>query len=616
MGKNMFKKNVLFILILFLLSLCLGAVSASEKMTDNIQGTDFEKTALMDENIGMDFSQVNESIADNQKETHIEVKNFVSYYKEKTTLVNYLKDSNNQSIQNKTIKIQINDKIYKRITDKNGKSNLSLNLKPGTYNVKFTFDGDDDYNATGATSKIIIKNAPLAIKMSNYNTYFKSDLFFKVKIYNEITRNAVGGIKVKFKVYNPKTKKYSYYWSTTDKNGYAKLSKNLKMGTYKISASIDDSKNKKYISFKNSNKKVTMKVNPPKGEDCCSFFLQVSESESVGGFRRDNLDTVNILVEPFKWAGKTAVKHYKKSGSYFVHLIVSSSGWIVGNGGLDDVPVIKSIENMAEKMVKSNKIQVKYLKKIFSYKRSIGFGHFSIKAPNGKYAVVWQSGYITGKLKPGEFSCSPNSRPYYRHSTYAKYSTNPVKAAIKVGATDGYGTNRRQITVFHWKATTDKNYKTTSVVKVYSANDNGRFVGVSSAHLKDNIYFKNKFFSKNRLPYAPHYIHIGTQKFGNIDKLIKKATIIKAPKVTNTFNMTKYFKVKVKDKSTKKIIKGIKIRLKLVATKFTKYFTIRTDSKGIAKLNTKSLSNQTYRVTISPANNKYLISAKSTIVIR
>ena len=78
MGKNMFKKNVLFILILFLLSLCLGAVSASEKMTDNIQGTDFEKTALMDENIGMDFSQVNESIADNQKETHIEVKNFVS----------------------------------------------------------------------------------------------------------------------------------------------------------------------------------------------------------------------------------------------------------------------------------------------------------------------------------------------------------------------------------------------------------------------------------------------------------------------------------------------------------------------------------------------------------
>ena len=615
MGENMFKKSALIVLMLFLLSLGLGVVSASENMTDNIQGTVFKETPLMEDNIENDFLQVNDSI-DNQKATHFEVKDIVSYYKEKTTFVNYLKDSNNQSIQNKTIKIQINDKIYKSTTDKNGKSSLTLNLKPNTYNVKLTFDGGDNYNSTVATSKIIIKKVPLAINMDNFNTYFASDSFFKVKIYNEITRNAVSGIKVKFNVYNPKTKKYSYYWATTDKNGYAKLSKNLGVGTYKISAKIDDSKNKKYVSCKNSNKKVTMKVNPPKGEDCCSFFLQVSESESVGGFRRDNTGAADIIVKPFKWAGKAAIKHYKTSGSYFVHLITSASGWIVGNGGLDDVPVINSILKMAEKMVKSNKIQAKYLKKILSYKRSIGFGHFSIKAPNGKYAVVWQSGYITGKLKPGEFSCSPNFRSYYRHSTYAKYSTNPVKAAIMVGASDKYGVNRRDITIFHWKAKTDKNYKTTSVVKAYSANDNGRMVGVSSAHLKDNVYFKNKFFSKNKLPRSPKCIHIGTQKFGNIDKLIKKATIVKAPKVTNTFNQTKYFKVSVKDKSTKKAVRGIKIKVKLVRTNFAKYFTIKTDSKGIAKLNTKNLLNGTYRVAISPANNKYLISAKSAIVIR
>ena len=615
MGENMFKKSLLIIIMLFSLSLCLGAVSASENMTDTIQGTDFDEAPLMEDNIEKNFSQADESI-DNQKATHIEVKNVVSYYKEKTTLVNYLKDSNNLSIQNKTIKIQINDKIYKSTTDKNGKSSLSLNLKPNAYDVKFTFDGDDDYNATVATSKIIIKKAPLAIKMSNYNTYFGSDLFFKVKIYNEITRNAVSGIKVKFKVYNPKTKKYSYYWSTTDKNGYAKLSKNLKVGTYKISAKMDDSKNKKYVSYKNSNKKVTMKVKPTKEKGCCSFFLQVSASESVGGFRRDSTESVNIFVKNYKWAGKTAVKQYKNTYGYFVHLIVTSDGWMIGNGGIDDGPICKYIENIAEKMVKSNKIQAKYLKQILNYKRSLGFGHFSIKAPNGKFAVVWQTGYITGKLKPGEFISSPNFKSYYRHSTYAKYSTNPVNAAIKVGATDGYGVNRRDITAFHWKATTDKNYKTTSVLKVYCANDNGALIGSSTAYLKDNIYFKNKFFSKNKLPYSPKFIHIGTHKFGNIDKLIKKPTIISAPKVTNTFNQTKYFKVTVKDKSTKKVVKGIKIKVKLTASNFAKYFIIKTDSKGVAKLSTKTLLNGTYSVAISPANNKYLISAKSTIVIR
>ena len=164
------------VLMLFLLSLGLGVVSASENMTDNIQGTAFKETPLMEDNIENDFLQVNDSI-DNQKATHFEVKDIVSYYKEKTTFVNYLKDSNNQSIQNKTIKIQINDKIYKSTTDKNGKSSLTLNLKPNTYNVKLTFDGDDNYNSTVATSKIIIKKAPLAINMDNFNTYFASDSF-------------------------------------------------------------------------------------------------------------------------------------------------------------------------------------------------------------------------------------------------------------------------------------------------------------------------------------------------------------------------------------------------------------------------------------------------------
>lgn len=610
----MFKKSLSFFLMLLLLSLCVGVVCASENVTDNIRDVALEEH-LPDEVAHDDVLQINESVNDYHT-TNIEVNNVVSYYNEKTSFVSYLKDSNNQPLQNKTIKIQIADKTYNCTTDENGKAGLSLNLKPNNYDVKITFGGDDNFNESDASSTVVIKKAPLAIKMSNYNTYFGSDLFFKVKVYNKITKNAVSGIRVKFKVYNSKTKKYSYYWATADKNGYAKLSKNLKAGTYKISAQIDDSKNKKYISYKNSNKKVTMNIIPTKEKGCCSFFLQVSGSESFCGFRRDGTEAVNLLIKNYKWAGKTAVKQYKTTYGYFVHIIATSDGWMVGNGGIEDGSICKSIENIAAKMVKSNKIQSTYLKQILNYKKRLNFGHFSIKAPNGNYAVVWKNGYITGKLKPGEFLCSPNFRSYYRHSTYAVYGNDLVKAAIKVGATDGYGVNRRDITVFHWKATTDKNYKTTSVVEAYSANDNGKLVGRSTAYLKDNVYFKNKFFSKNKLPYPPKYLYLGTHKFGNIDKLIKKATTISAPKVTNAFNQTKYFKVTVKDKSTKKVVSGIKIKIKLTNSNFTKYFTIKTDSKGIAKLDTKELLNGMYGVAISPANNKYLISAKSTIVIK
>ncbi|MBQ7928486.1 MAG: hypothetical protein IJ287_07075 [Methanobrevibacter sp.] len=605
----MFKKSVLIILMLILFSLGTGAVCASENITDAVLDFDSEEPLLIDGANAKDTAlQVNE--------THIEVDNTVSYYKDKAIFASYLKDSDNHPIQNRTVKIQIEDSTYNITSDESGKSVLSLDIKPNVYRVNVTFDGDGEHNSASASSTITVKKAPLAIEMNNYDTYFGSDLFFKVKVYNTITKNVVSGIKVKFKVYDSNKRKYSYFWSTTDKNGYAKLNKNLKPGLYKISAQIDDSKNKNYISYKKSNKKVTVNVKPTKEKGCCSFFVQISGSESLGGFRRDGTEAVNLIIKSYKWAGKTAIKQYKTDYGYFGHMIVTSDGWMVGNGGLDDGKICKAIENIASKMVKSNKIQSKYLKQILKYKKRLNFGHFSIKAPNGKFAIVWKNGFITGKLKPGEFLSSPNVRSYYRHGAYTQYGSDPVAAAIKIGASDGYGVNRRDITVFHWKTATDKNYKTTSVVNAYSANDNGKLVGRSTAYLKDNVYFKNKFFSKNKLPYSPKYIYLGIHKFGNIDKLIKKPTIISAPNITNEFNQTRYFEVAVKDKSTKGAVSGIKIKIKLSASNFTKYFTIKTDSKGVAKLNTKDLLNGTYSVAIGPANNKYWISAKSTIVIK
>ena len=608
----MSKKKLLMtsLLLLFFMSLCV--VSASENTTANIES---ENQILLDD------TNLDDLITDNvdngsQETTTITTNNVTSYYKEKIELTSFITDSNNQAIKNKTLKVNIGNKFYDTLTDEAGKTTLTINnLKPGSYNVKIYFDGDDDYAPSYTTSTIKIKKAPLAIKMSNYKTYVDSDLFFKVKVYNTVTKNVINGIKVKFNVYNTKTKKYSYYYRTTNSKGIASLNKNFNVGTYKISAKIDDSKNKPYITYKNPKSKVTMKVKPTAEWGCCSFYLQVSGTESVAGFRRDATNGLTIYIKNVKWYGKTAIKQYKLSYGYFFHSITTSDGWMIGTGGIDNVGINKAIENLAGKMVSSNKIKTSYLKKIRSYERSLGLSHFSIKAPNGKYAVVWSNGYWTGKLKPGEYISVPNSMSCYRHSTYEKFSKNPVKAAIKVGATDPYGVNRRGITVFHWKSTTDKNFKTTSHVKVYAANDNGKYVGSSTGYLKDNIKYKNKHISKNSLPCVPNMKFLGTHKFGNIDKLIKKDTRVSAPKLTTTFNQTKYFKVTIKDKKTKKTIRGIKIKIKLSKAKFTKYFIIKTDSKGIAKLNTKELLNGTYKVEVSPANNKYRISAKSTIII-
>ena len=611
----MLKRNLIIISAVLFFILSFGAVYASDNVTDMSLNSD----AILENEISVsdDFSleDSHQSLNDEKVNTKIESVNISSYYKENNVLVSYLKDDSNGPIQNKSLSIFLNGKTYNETTDSEGSVKLPLNLKPGSYNALINFAGDDVYANSAMNANIDIKKIPVVIKTSDYSTYLGSDKFFTAKVYNKVTNTPINGIKVLFKVYSYKTKKYRQYYRVTNENGTATLNKHLKIGLYKVYTQIEDSKNKKFISNKNSKSKATLKVNSSTDEDCCSFYVQVSKYESVGGFRRDNTGSALIQVNTEKWYGRTAVKHFKYSGDYFCHLIATSDGWMMGNGGLDGGSSIRDMERLAADMIKSNKIKMENLRKIQRYKIWANFGHFSIKAPDGRFAVIWQGSIITGKLKPGEYLCNPNFQSYHRRGTYAQFGTNPAKVAIKVGATDHYGIYRRQIVVFHWKAATSKNFETTSRITVHAANDNGRYVGVSSASYVDSIKFVNNHIPGYKLPKCPNSMRLGSFYFGNIDKLIKTPTTIKAPTVNNTANKTMYFKVSVKNKKTGKAISNLRIKVKVYKSKFLKVYTIKTDKNGVAKLNTKNLLAGEYKVAINPANNKYLISAKSNIII-
>lgn len=84
----------------------------------------------------------------------------------------------------------------------------------------------------------------------------------------------------------------------------------------------------------------------------------------------------------------------------------------------------------------------------------------------------------------------------------------------------------------------------------------------------------------------------------------------KAPKVTYKYKKSKYFKVTVKNG------KNIKIKVKVYTGKKAKTYTLKTNSKGIAKLNTKKLKVGKHKVVITSGNSNYKISAKSLITIK
>lgn len=391
------------------------------------------------------------------------------------------KDSNNNIILDNT-------------HNSNNKININLKNKKITKTSK-----THKKKGKSSTTK---KNSEIIIKTKNFKTYLDSDIFFTAKILNKTNKQQIKNKKVLFRVYKNKNK-YFDYSTITNKKGIARLNKNLKIGNYKVYTYIKNNN----ITTKNS-KKLKIKATSEMG--CCSFYIHLNSSESIAGFRRDSTYAANILIKKSKWNNRTIIKQYKTAHTYFFHLITSSDGWMMGTGGADNPNINKKIEKLSETMVSLGKIKQNLLKKIQSYEKILGIGHYSIKDPKGNYAVVWKNRIKTGKLKEGEYISVPNKLSYFRYGKFKKFDKNPLKAAIKIGATDLFGTNRRDCTIFHLKYS-----ESNGTVSAYAANDNGKLSGRRTSRLKDNIYFKNKYFSKNSLPNIPKMKLLGTYTFKN-----------------------------------------------------------------------------------------------------
>ena len=100
-------------------------------------------------------------------------------------------------------------------------------------------------------------------------------------------------------------------------------------------------------------------------------------------------------------------------------------------------------------------------------------------------------------------------------------------------------------------------------------------------------------------------------------KISKAKLTISAPKVTNYYKKSKLFKVIIKNKESKKLMKNIKVKLKVYTGKKYKICSLKTNKKGLISINTKSLSKGSHKVliTIKSSIKNRATSKKSTIKI-
>lgn len=137
---------------------------------------------------------------------------------------------------------------------------------------------------------------------------------------------------------------------------------------------------------------------------------------------------------------------------------------------------------------------------------------------------------------------------------------------------------------------------------------------LDAGHYKISVY--EAFCIWGSDPGDERYVKIpGVLKTTSL-KVTKAKAIVKAPKVKFKYKKSKYFKVTLKHKTTKKVMGGIKLKLKVFTGKKFKTYTVKTNKKGVAKFNTKKLKYGKHRVKIMSGNKNVILSKKSMIIIR
>lgn len=243
---------------------------------------------------------------------------------------------------------------------------------------------------------------------------------------------------------------------------------------------------------------------------CCSVALQLDGNNSMFAFRRDANLTADIYIEEIDWHGIPAIKQYKTTGDYFCQVIITSNGWTIGYGGIDDGPDNEKIEEITSQMITDdNSISDEKLAQIQKIKEPYKMGHLLIKAPNGNYGVSFADNHFKGKLNPGQYIVIPNRQTYMDNGTMPLNTTDKVAAMNKLATSDVFGLTRRDITTYDFHNYQNSTHNV-NVTDAYLSNDDGSAHGMNTKDLVDNVYFNKTLFKAEEIPIAPNYTSMGS----------------------------------------------------------------------------------------------------------
>lgn len=266
--------------------------------------------------------------------------------------------------------------------------------------------------------------------------------------------------------------------------------------------------------------------------ECCSFVIQ-EENETVFAFRQDApLNGRGVYIHNESLGDmEVIVQEIDTPSNHFIHAIVTEDGWVIGHGGdSSNVSDTIALENAAFKMLRSKDISSDCLTQIQEiFKRYGNYGHFLIKAPDGRYGVVYGETCLTGILTPGEFMVVPNVYAGFHKGNYTDYGLSPIEAVIEICSYEDTGFNRRNLYSYDYKAHDTANGQKYGV-DIYVTDDNGHNVGLDTSKIVTYCYFNDVRFSPSQIPQNPERLYIATHIFEK-QSINSKIEVVTRPNV-------------------------------------------------------------------------------------
>lgn len=286
-------------------------------------------------------------------------------------------------LDGRTVKFTLNGKSYNVKTNSKGQASLNINLKKGSYTLKYSYAGEKNIKKTSGSVKITVKRgAPTSIKKANSVVYYnKVSGAFKIKLV-DAKGNPVKNARVIFKISGKK------YIKKTNADGIATLSIKKATGTYKLGVLFAKNSiyNKAYKAF-------TVKVKSRKVQNN-GMWLFGSDMKSVNLKTLKNYGFKHIFLNYYalELYGKSGVEKWIKSAKNYgikVHIwmqVFNNGNWInpVKNGKID-YDLINSRVNLAKSFAKISGVSgvhfdyVRYPGTAYKYSNSVNAVNTFIK---------------------------------------------------------------------------------------------------------------------------------------------------------------------------------------------------------------------------------------------